>query len=92
MDNRTFIDLISGSTGMDKEKITGLITDLSKVIADAMVQEDSIMIPAFGTFEPKKKLERIVVHPLTGRKILVPPKLSVSFRPSSSMKQKLRGR
>lgn len=90
MDNRTFIDLLAVRTGMDKEKLSTLTAHLGSVISEAMVQEDSIMVPAFGTFEPKKKAERIVVHPLTGKKILVPPKLSVNFRPSSGMKQRLK--
>ncbi|MBD5207489.1 MAG: HU family DNA-binding protein [Bacteroidales bacterium] len=90
MDNKNFIDELSRRTGFDREKVSGLLEDFSGIISEAIGNEDSIMIPAFGTFEPRKKMERIVVHPLTGNKLLVPPKLSVVFKASSAMKNMLR--
>ena len=44
----------------------------------------------FGTFEVKKRLERVVVNPTTKKRQLVPPKLVLGFRPVASVKEKLK--
>ena len=51
---------------------------------------DSVSIPSFGTFEVKKRLERIVINPTTQQKMLVPPKLVLNFKPIASIKAKLK--
>ncbi|MBF1080992.1 MAG: HU family DNA-binding protein, partial [Prevotellaceae bacterium] len=44
----------------------------------------------FGTFEVKKRLERIVVNPSTQQRMLVPPKLVLSFKPVTAIKENLK--
>ena len=44
---------------------------------------------AFGNFEVKKRLERVIVNPTTGQRMLVPPKLVVAFKPSQILKAKI---
>ena len=44
----------------------------------------------FGTFEVKKKMERIVVNPVTRQRLLVPPKLSLTFKPCPALKGKVK--
>lgn len=51
---------------------------------------DTVSIPTFGVFEVKKRLERVVVSPSTGKRMLVPPKLVLAFRPVASIKEKLK--
>ena len=48
------------------------------------------MLPNFGSFEVKKRLERIMVNPSTGQRMLVPPKLVLNFKPVASIKEKLK--
>ena len=49
-----------------------------------------VAIPNFGTFEVKKRTERVVVNPATKKRQLVPPKLVLGFKPVASMKEKLK--
>lgn len=51
---------------------------------------DSVSIQGFGTFEPRKKLERIAVNPATGKRMLIPPKIVLSFKPGINIKNKLK--
>ena len=51
---------------------------------------DSIAVPGFGTFEAKKKSERVTVNPASGKKMLVPPKIALTFKASALLKSKLR--
>ena len=49
-----------------------------------------MQIPGFGTFEVKKRLERILVNPGTGQRMLVPPKLVLGFKPIAAIKESLK--
>ena len=63
-------------------------------ILDEMIQElqtgKTVVIQSFGTFEVKKKLERISVNPTTQQRMLIPPKLVLTYKPSVSLKEKFK--
>lgn len=90
MDNKTLTDIISQNTSLSKEDIASLVEALTVVVAESLQEGDTIAVPSLGNFEPKMRLERIAMHPSSGKKLLVPPKLTLAFKPSSTLKQKLR--
>jgi hypothetical protein len=90
MDNKTLIDTIAGKIGKSREEVMEMTDALGIVIADTIKDGDTIAIPSVGTFEPKLRAERIAVHPSSGKRLLVPPKLSIYFKPSTLLKQKIR--
>jgi len=49
-----------------------------------------VSLPNFGTFEVKKRMERVIVNPSTKQRMLVPPKLVLNFRPVTSIKEILK--
>jgi DNA-binding protein HU-beta len=51
---------------------------------------NTIAIQGFGTFEVKKKMERISVNPTTQQRMLIPPKLVLSYKPSTNLKEKFK--
>ena len=51
---------------------------------------NEVNVQGFGSFEVKKKNERVIVHPSTGKKILVPPKLVVGFKQSNVLKSQVK--
>ena len=59
-----------------------------------MVQEleegNVIAIQGFGSFEVKKKAERISINPASKQRMLVPPKLVLSYKPSNTLKDKFK--
>jgi nucleoid DNA-binding protein len=89
MDTKGIIDILSDRCNVDKETSASILNSLSQVIGDSACEMDSIAVPGFGTFEPKKRLERINVHPATGKRMLLPPKIFLTFRPSVLLKQKI---
>lgn len=92
MDNKRFIEILSERVGLDKERTSRTISQLCEVISETVVEEDCVVVPSFGSFEPKKKLERIMVHPSSGKKLLVPPRLTLGFKPSTLLKNEIKGR
>lgn len=51
---------------------------------------NAVSIQGFGTFEVKKKMERIFVNPVTKLRLLIPPKLVLTYRPSALLKEKFK--
>ena len=90
MDNKQLQETLAKRMGRDNADISKLLEALVTTIKDRCRELDSIAIPGFGTFEAKKKLERIVVNPGTGKRMLVPPKITLSFKPSALLKSKIK--
>jgi nucleoid DNA-binding protein len=49
-----------------------------------------ITIPNFGTFVTRKKEKRKAFNPLIQKHMLLPPKISLIFRPSSKLKERVK--
>ena len=90
MNNKRFITEVALQTGYTNKSTQDLADSLIKIMAAQLEDGNSILVPNFGTFEVKKKNERIMVSPMTQQRMLVPPKLVVSFKPSTSVKDKFK--
>lgn len=79
---------VSRRMGYSLKDTSALLSVLVSEIGDCLEEEQTIALQGFGTFEVKKKLERVVVNPTTQQRMLVPPKLAVTFKPSPLLKEK----
>ena len=86
MNNKEFITELAQQTGYTQSVTQTLVRN----IIDEMAEGDIVSISGFGTFEVKKRLERVVVNPATQQRMLVPPKLVLNFRPTASIKERLK--
>ena len=68
----------------------GWMNTLLNAMGDSFQEGNSVQLPNFGMFEVRKKLERIIVNPSTGQRMLVPPKLTLSFKPTPQTKEKIK--
>ena len=68
------------------ELMSSLLSGMTQQLEDGNV----IAIQGFGTFEVKKKAERISVSPTSKQRMLVPPKLVLTYRPSTLLKEKFK--
>ena len=89
MDHKSFLIQLQSRLGKDKE-IDSYMSAFLQILKERCSQMDTVAIQGFGLFEPKKKLERVVVNPSTGKRMLVPPKMILSFKPGSAIKTKLK--
>ncbi len=90
MDNKKLVALLAEKLGRSSEDINKLLDAFTTVVIDRCGELDSIAIPSFGTFEAKKKNERVVVNPGNGKRMLVPPRVAMSFKISNVLKGKLK--
>lgn len=89
MNSDEFMNLLSERTGCDEKKVSRMVSSVTDIIVGGLQDGRTVLLQDFGTFEVKKKLEKIVVNPSTGKRKLFPPKLVVGFRPCPMLKEKV---
>ena len=89
MNSKEFISSLASRTGKSNKEVSSLVSATVSAIISELAEENSVAISGFGTFEVKKKLERVLVNPITKQRMLVPPKIVVSFKPNASLKMKM---
>ena len=90
MNNKDFISALATRTSLTTKETQKLATALISGMADTLDSETSFSVQGFGTFEVKKKMERIVLTPNTRQRKLIPPKLVLAFKPSVVLKEKIK--
>ena len=86
MNNKEFILALSKRTGLKTDETQNRVRTVVSSVIENLCEGENVTFSNLGTFEVKKRLERIMVNPGTGQKMLVPPKLVVNFRNKKSKK------
>ena len=89
MTNKEFIIDLAGRTNKTQKEVSSLVNATISAIIGELTEENSVAITGFGSFDVKKKLEKVLVNPITKQRMLVPPKMVVSFKPNTSLKSKI---
>jgi DNA-binding protein HU-beta len=88
VNNKEFIQELSKRLDISASDAQDDVQKLIEVLTSQLQGENAtISVQNFGVFEVKKKMERISVNPVTQQRMLVPPKLSLGFRPSPKLKE-----
>lgn len=90
MNYKEFIIELARKTGYTQEDTRKLVRTFVDELGKNFEKGEAVMIPGFGTFDVKKRLERTLVNPATGKRMLVPPKIVLNFKPVASIKEKLK--
>lgn len=84
MNNKEFLAELSKRTGIVAADAQKKILQLVDAMNTHFQEGDVVAVYDFGTFEVKKKMERIMVNPANGQRMLIPPKLVLNFKTSPS--------
>ena len=90
MNNKEFTSELAERLGYTIKDTSELISSLLGDMTEKLEEGNVITIQGFGSFEVKKKAERISINPVSKQRLLVPPKLVVSYRASNSLKDKFK--
>ncbi|MBD5270610.1 MAG: HU family DNA-binding protein [Muribaculaceae bacterium] len=90
MEYSTLSRILADRLNTSSQEVDSLCDCLGNVLGETGAELDSVAIPAFGSFEPKRRVERIAVNPASGKRMLYPPKVVMTFRASSLLKTKVR--
>lgn len=90
MNNKELIASMAIKMNTPKSVVTMLLETTVATCSELLVEKKTIGFKSFGTFEIRKKLERLSVHPSTQIRTLIPPKLVVYFKQSNILKDRLK--
>lgn len=90
MNNKEYIFELSQRCGYTQDNTQKYVRCIIEKMASKFDNGENVFIPNFGTFELKNRMERIVVNPSTGQRMMVPPKIVLNLKPVASIKEKLR--
>lgn len=90
MNNKEFTSELSRRLGYTVKDTSELIVSVLSEVTQLLQDGNVIAIQGFGSFEVKKKAERISISPTTKQRMLVPPKLVLTYKPSVILKDKFK--
>ncbi len=90
MKYQDFKNRLQERLGKEDEEVGRYMSAFLHIVKEQCSQMNTVSVQGFGSFEPKKKLERVVTNPTTGKRMLVPPKMVLTFRSGSVIKSKLK--
>ena len=90
MNNKEFISELSRRFVYTNKDTTQLVSSVISIMTQQLQDGNTVAIQGFGTFEVRKKLERISINPATQQRMLIPPKLVLTYKQSAILKEKFK--
>ena len=90
MNNKEFTSELAERLGYTIKDTSELMNSLLSSMTQELEEGNVIAVQGFGSFEVKKKAERISINPASKQRMLVPPKLVLSYKPSNTLKDKFK--
>ncbi len=90
LNNKEFISELSNRLNYTIKDTSDLVQLVTAAMIEQLQAGNIVSIQGFGSFEVKKKMERILVNPVTKKRLLIPPKLVLTFKPSTLLKEKFK--
>lgn len=76
---------------LDAQERTAVYNAVAQCMLDYFRDEDSVAIPGFGTFVTEKISEQTGTDPATGKRMLYPPCVRLTYQPSVLLRKKITG-
>lgn len=90
MTNQELIAALAKRLSWTQRQTSEVLEATVSIINSNLEENNSVNIQGFGLFETKKKAERISVNPVSKQRFLIPPKITLSFRPGQTIKENLK--
>ncbi|MDE6287615.1 MAG: HU family DNA-binding protein [Muribaculaceae bacterium] len=89
MDSKTFNSKLAAALGDNQRHTAALTEAFAAILRDASKSLTAVAVPSFGSFVPVKSDEEIVVDRVSGKRLLLPPQITVEFHPAAMLRKKL---
>lgn len=89
MKTKELIQHIATSTGQSKTRTEELLNVTISVLQKELLAGNSVQLQNFGTLEMKRRNSRVIVHPQTQERTVVPEKMQLNFKPHQTIKDQL---
>ena len=89
MNNKELIAKIATQLKITQIEATSIAEEFAWAVTNQLVKNNVVHFQGFGTLDVRKREKRISVNPASGKRTLVPPKLTVGFKMSNVLKDKI---
>ena len=86
MNKAELIAAVAEKTGLSKKDTEAVVSATFDTIVAAMAEEEKVQLVGFGSFEVKKRAERIGRNPKTKESIKIPASKVPVFKPGTALK------
>ena len=84
-------ELVYANSGFAKKEAAGVVDAVFKIMKDALISGDNLKISGFGGFALKEKADRKGRNPQSGETITIAKRRVVTFKPSTTLRQRFNG-
>ena len=86
MNKAELIAAVAEKTGLSKKDTESVVSATLDTIVAAMAEDEKVQLVGFGSFEVKKRAERIGRNPKTKESITIPASKVPTFKAGKAMK------
>ncbi len=86
MNKTELIAVVTNETGVSKKDAEAVINATLNAITDTLVKEDKLQLVGFGSFETKKRAERVGRNPRTKEDIVIPASTLPVFKAGKALR------
>lgn len=90
MTNQELVAALAKRINLTQRETSDVLDAMVSIFNTNLEKGNSINIQGFGLFETRKRNERISVNPVSKQRFLIPPKISVAFKPGQTIKDNLK--
>lgn len=91
MTHKELLKRLAEKAGCTPKEAEEMLAATGSALADLCGAMDAVAVPGFGTFTPVKCNETVTTDAVTGKTMLVPPSISLSFHPSVLLRKQFEG-
>ena len=86
MNKIELINAVAEETNLSKKDAEAAITAVVNAITGALIEGEKVQLVGFGSFEVKRRAERIGRNPRTKEAIKIPASKTTVFKPGKALK------
>jgi len=86
MNKTELINAVAEKADMSKKDAEAAITAMVEAITEALVDGEKVQLVGFGSFEVKRRAERVGRNPQTKEEIKIPASKAPVFKPGKPLK------
>lgn len=92
MNKGEFVEKLAKKTGMTKKAAQASLDATFDLITHQVKKKGKVTFTGFGTFEARQQKATERINPQTGKKMKVPDKQVIKFRPGKHLKEAMDGK
>lgn len=94
MKSTELVITVANVSGISRMTVKEVLQTAGDVVADTLGQpgEESVAVPGFGSFKPRKRLPRPGRNPATGEECSIPARRVAKFSPAKRFRDEVAGR